>query len=100
VPAGSTVVVLRLENEAEEILHYMMSAGVEPDREYVVDEHAGDGDNAVTRLTDDGGAAIEVEGLLARTVSVRVVERGSGGVSRVGDAGAELQLLGHDRWGM
>jgi DtxR family Mn-dependent transcriptional regulator len=100
VPAGSRVTVLRLENEAEELLHYMMRAGVEPGRAYVVEAHAGDGDAAVTRLTDDGGRAIEVEDRLARTVSVRVDERGDGPVSTLAEAGPELQLLGQDRWGM
>lgn len=100
VPAGSRVIVLRLENEAEEILHYMKRAGVEPEHAYVVETHAGAGDDAVTRLTGEDGRPIDVEGRLARTVSVRVVERGTGPVSGLDEAGAELQLLGHDRWGM
>jgi DtxR family transcriptional regulator, iron-dependent repressor len=100
VPAGSRITVLRLENEAEELLHYMMRAGVEPGRAYVVEEHAGDGDDAVTRLADDGGRPIELEDRLARTVSVRVDARGDGPVSTLAQAGPELQLLGPDRWGM
>jgi DtxR family Mn-dependent transcriptional regulator len=100
VPAGSRITVLRLENEAEELLHYMMRAGVEPGRAYVVEEHAGDGDAAVTRLSDDAGRRIEVEDRLARTVSVRVDARGDGPVSTLAEAGPELQLLGPDRWGM
>ncbi len=100
VPAGSRITVLRLENEAEEILHYMARAGVEPGSGYTVDEHSGTGDEAVTRLTRDGGLRVEVEDRLARTVSVRVDERGDGAVSTLAEAGPELQLLGQDRWGM
>ena len=37
---------------------------------------------------------------LARTVSVRVDDRGDGAVSALGAAAAELQLVGPDRWGM
>ena len=100
VPAGSRITVLRLENEAEEILHYMKRAGVEPGSSYTVDEHTGDGDDSITRLTGDDGRQVEVEDRLARTVSVRVDERGDGPVSDLADAGPELQLLGQDRWGM
>jgi DtxR family transcriptional regulator, Mn-dependent transcriptional regulator len=100
VPAGSRITVLRLENEAEEILHYMARAGIEPTRAYRVEEHAGEGDAAVTRLTDGDGRPVEVEDQLARTVSVRVDERGDGPVSTLAHAGPELQLLGPDRWGM
>ncbi|HEU0193577.1 MAG TPA: metal-dependent transcriptional regulator [Gaiellales bacterium] len=100
VPEGSVITVLRLENEAEEILHYMMRNGVEPTRSYTVEQHTGDGDEAVTVLVDDAGERHQVEDRLARTVSVRVDERGDGAVSSLGDLGAELQLLGADRWGM
>ena len=37
---------------------------------------------------------------LARTVSVRVDDRGDGEISALGAAAAELQLVGPDRWGM
>ena len=36
VPVGSELVVLRLENEAEEMLHYLKQRGVEPGRRYSV----------------------------------------------------------------
>ena len=36
VPVGSTIVVLRLENEAEEMLHYMKRHAVEPGQTYTV----------------------------------------------------------------
>ncbi len=100
VEAGSEITVLRLENEAEEILHYMYRAGVEPGRRYTIVSRSGDGEDAVTELEDDGGRSIAVEDRVARTVSVRVEERGDGPVSTLADASAELQLLGADRWGM
>jgi DtxR family Mn-dependent transcriptional regulator len=99
VPVGSTVTVLRLENEAEEILHYMHDAGVEPGFAYTIAARSGDGDDAVTELEGERGR-IAVEDRLARTVSVRIDRRGDGPVSSLTDAGAELQLLGADRWGM
>ena len=100
VPAGSEVTVLRLENEAEEILHYMYRAGVEPGRRYTVASRSGEGDDALTELEADDGTSIAVEDMVARTVSVRVEERGDGPVSTLADASAEIQLLGADRWGM
>ena len=61
----------------------------------------GDGEEAFTQLQPTGGGdSIEIEDRLARTVSVRVVERGDGPVSALGEVGPELQLLGADRWGM
>jgi DtxR family Mn-dependent transcriptional regulator len=100
VPAGSTVVVLRLENEAEEVLHYMARHGVEPGSSYVVADHRGAGEEAETQLEREDGEVSVVADELARTVSVRVVERGDGPVSQLGVAAAELQLLGESRWGM
>ena len=50
VEAGSEITVLRLENEAEEILHYMYRAGVEPGRRYTIVARSGDGDDAITEL--------------------------------------------------
>jgi DtxR family Mn-dependent transcriptional regulator len=100
VPVGSEVVVLRLENEAEEILHYMHRAGVEPGRTYTIVGRQGEGDEATTELEAETGVRSVVEDRLARTVSVRVERRGDGPVSSLTDAGAELQLLGADRWGM
>lgn len=100
VPVGSTVMVLRLENEAEELLHYMKTAGVEPGHRYRVTDRAGQGEDAVTRLAADDGSTVEIDDRFARTVSVRVLERGSGPVSALSQLGPELQLLGADRWGM
>jgi DtxR family transcriptional regulator, Mn-dependent transcriptional regulator len=101
VPVGSEVVVLRLENEAEEMLHYLKARGVEPGRRYVVAGRSGQGDESVTVLRDlDADTTHEVDDRLARTVSVIVQARGEGPVSDVAEAGAELQLLGTTRWGM
>jgi DtxR family Mn-dependent transcriptional regulator len=101
VPVGSEVVVLRLENEAEEMLHYLKQRGVEPGRRYTVSDRRGHGDDAVTELVDiEAGTAHEVDDRLARTVSVVVASRGDGTVSDIVEAGAELQLLGATRWGM
>ena len=100
VPAGSELIVLRLENEAEEILHYMNRRGVEPGRRYTVASRSGEGDDALTELEADDGTSVAVEDMVARTVSVRVEERGDGPVSTLADASAGFQLLGADRWGM
>ena len=100
VESGSAITVLRLENEAEEILHYMYSAGVEPGRRYTINGRAGEGEDAVTELEDGDGNPPAVGKRVGRTVSVRVEERGDGPVSTLADASAELQLLGADRWGM
>jgi DtxR family transcriptional regulator, Mn-dependent transcriptional regulator len=101
VPVGSELVVLRLENEAEEMLHYLKARGLEPGRRYRVTGRRGHGDDAVTELEDlAAGTSHAVDDRLARTVSVLVQERGTGPVSDVAEAGAELQLLGPTRWGM
>ena len=100
VPTGSTVVVLRLENEAEEMLHYMKRHGVEPGFRYTVGDRRGEGEEAETELVAESGDSDWVQDALARTVSVRVEHRGDGAVSALGAAAAELQLVGPDRWGM
>ena len=99
VPVGSTLVVLRLENEAEEMLHYMKQHGVEPGHSFTVSDRRGEGDDAETELTGAAGSQW-LRDALARTVSVRVEQRGDGAVSQLGAAGAELQLVGEGRWGM
>jgi DtxR family transcriptional regulator, Mn-dependent transcriptional regulator len=100
VPVGSEFTVLRLENEAEALLHYMKSHKVEPGFRYRVVEHSGEGEEAITRLELlEGAEPTQVEDRLARTVSVRVELRGEGPVSSITEAGPELQLLGDSRWG-
>ena len=63
---GATVRILRLENEAEDLLHYLKDAGVEPGLEGVV--AANDGEH-VTVSADGNDAAITVS--VAETVSVQ-----------------------------
>jgi DtxR family Mn-dependent transcriptional regulator len=99
VPVGSTIVVLRLENEAEEMLHYMKRHAVEPGQTYTVGARRGEGEEAETELVGESGS-VWVQDALARTVSVRVDDRGDGEISALGAAAAELQLVGPDRWGM
>jgi DtxR family transcriptional regulator, Mn-dependent transcriptional regulator len=65
VVEGASVKVLRLENEAEELLHYLKDAGLEPGLEAVV--LAGEGDEVVL---DAGGREVRVLRTVAETVSV------------------------------
>ncbi len=62
---GAKVRILRLENEAEDLLHYLKDAGIEPGMEGTV--AANDGEQ-VTVSTDSQQAAITVS--VAETVSV------------------------------
>jgi DtxR family Mn-dependent transcriptional regulator len=62
---GAAVTILRLENEAEDLLHYLKDAGIEPGMRGTV--AANDGDH-VTVSTDGEDAAVTVS--VAETVSV------------------------------
>jgi DtxR family transcriptional regulator, Mn-dependent transcriptional regulator len=62
---GAKVTILRLENEAEDLLHYLKSAGIEPGMEGEVS--ANDGEN-VSVASD--GAVATVTSSVAETVSV------------------------------
>lgn len=62
---GAKVKILRLENEAEDLLHYLRDAGIEPGREGEV--QANDGRQVAVRF--DGELA-EVTFSVAETVSV------------------------------
>src|SRR6201996_2916676 len=62
---GATVTILRFENEAEDLLHYLKDAGIEPGMQGIV--AANDGE-LVTVSTDGGEAAVTVS--VAETVSV------------------------------
>jgi DtxR family transcriptional regulator, Mn-dependent transcriptional regulator len=66
VVEGATVKVLRLENEAEDLLHYLKDAGLDPGLEATVQE--GDGDEVV--LDAGGGREVRVLRTVAETVSV------------------------------
>jgi len=65
VQAEATVRILRFENEAEELLHYLKGAGVEPGLEGTVEET--DAEHVVLSL---GGARVELTHSVAETVSV------------------------------
>jgi DtxR family Mn-dependent transcriptional regulator len=62
---GARVTILRLENEAEDLLHYLKEAGIEPGMQGIV--AANDGDH-VTVSTDGRDATVTVS--VAETVSV------------------------------
>jgi DtxR family Mn-dependent transcriptional regulator len=62
---GAKVTILRLENEAEDLLHYLKDAGIEPGLEGAV--AANDGE-LVTVRTNDGEASVTVS--VAETVTV------------------------------
>ena len=66
VELGADVVVLRFENEAEELLHYLRAAGLEPGLEGKVESSD---DDTVVIASDDGKH--EVSRSVAETVSVR-----------------------------
>jgi DtxR family transcriptional regulator, Mn-dependent transcriptional regulator len=65
VEEGASVKVLRLENEAEDLLHYLKDAGLEPGLEATV--RGDDGDEVVL---DAGGTEVRVLRTVAETVSV------------------------------
>jgi DtxR family Mn-dependent transcriptional regulator len=65
VASGASVKVLRLENEAEDLLHYLKDAGLEPGLEATV--RGGDGDEVVL---DSGSGEVRVLRTVAETVSV------------------------------
>jgi DtxR family Mn-dependent transcriptional regulator len=65
VEVGATVKVLRLENEAEDLLHYLKEQGLEPGLEATVRED--DGDEVVL---DAGEGDVRVLRTVAETVSV------------------------------
>jgi DtxR family transcriptional regulator, Mn-dependent transcriptional regulator len=66
VEPGARVRVLRFENEAEDLLHYLKAAGLEPGLEGTL--AARDGEEVV--LQADGGARVTVTPSVAETVSV------------------------------
>jgi len=66
VELGAAVTILRFENEAEDLLHYLKSAGLEPGLEGTL--AAADDDVVVVATAD--GTEIEVTRSVAETVSV------------------------------
>jgi DtxR family Mn-dependent transcriptional regulator len=66
VEEGATVTILRFENEAEELLHYLMTTGIEPGMRGVVTSR----DDSEVVVTSDAGQACTIDRDLAETVSV------------------------------
>ena len=66
VEAGAKVRILRFENEAEDLLHYLKGIGLEPGLEGTLSEAEGDDDVVV----EHDGARIVVTRSVAETVSV------------------------------
>jgi len=65
VAPGATVRILRFENEAEELLHYLKASGIEPGMEATVAES--DGEHVV--LEGGDGQRMELTSSVAETVS-------------------------------
>ena len=65
---GAEVMILRFENEAESLLHYLKDIGLEPGLKGKVTSSETD---AVVVTADDDGKAIEVQRTVAETVTVR-----------------------------
>ena len=66
VEEGAAVTILRFENEAEDLLHYLKEAGIEPGAKGTLTAHS---DDEVT-VAMDGGRACTVTFSVAETVSV------------------------------
>ncbi len=66
VESGASVHVLRFENEAEELLHYLKQTGLHPGLEGKIESN---GDDEVVIASDDGRHAVSKS--VAETVSVR-----------------------------
>jgi DtxR family transcriptional regulator, Mn-dependent transcriptional regulator len=66
VAVGATITVLRFENEAEDLLHELRAAGIEPGMKGTL--HAGDDDDVTVRA--DGGTEHTLHRTVAETVSV------------------------------
>jgi DtxR family Mn-dependent transcriptional regulator len=86
---GAKVTILRLENEAEDILHYLKDAGIEPGLKGEI--AANDGD-LVTVATD--GATATVTASVAETVSVIAVPSPPARIAL-----PEQLVLGRERYG-
>jgi DtxR family transcriptional regulator, Mn-dependent transcriptional regulator len=65
VEEGASVKVLRFENEAEELLHYLKRSGLEPGLEGTVDSRHDD-----EVVVDAGGQKLTIDATVAETVSV------------------------------
>ncbi len=68
VVEGASVRVLRFENEAEDLLHYLKASGIEPGMEGIV--QAGDGEPGHVIVETADGQRVELTSSVAETVSV------------------------------
>jgi DtxR family Mn-dependent transcriptional regulator len=66
VAIGAEVRILRFENEAEDLLHYLKAAGLEPDLKAILAEH----DDEHVVLRDGDGRLLTLTPSVAETVSV------------------------------
>jgi DtxR family Mn-dependent transcriptional regulator len=66
VSEGATVKILRFENEAEDLLHYLKEIGIEPGQTGTLTSSSPE----VVTLTTDAGAEVSVTFSVAETVSV------------------------------
>jgi DtxR family Mn-dependent transcriptional regulator len=65
VEEGASVTILRFENEAEELLHYLKRSGLEPGLKGTVDSKSDD-----EVIVEAGGQKLTVDATVAETVSV------------------------------
>jgi DtxR family Mn-dependent transcriptional regulator len=86
---GATVTILRLENEAEDILHYLKDAGIEPGLEGEIASNDGE---LVTVASDSATATVTVS--VAETVSVLARPSPPARIAL-----PEQLVLGRDRYG-
>ena len=93
VPVGSTVRVLRHENEAEELLHSFKLAGIEPGDSIEVTGLTGESLELLTPAK--GATTLSIPE--SRAVTVAVEESGDGPVAEVDVPGAAVAL--HTSWG-
>lgn len=89
---GASVRILRLENEAEDVLHYLMDAGVEPGLEGTV--AASDDEHVTITATADGS-----EHTLTRSVAETVTVRADPSPPARTAIPAEQLVLGKERYG-
>jgi DtxR family transcriptional regulator, iron-dependent repressor len=94
VPAGSTIRILRFENEDHGLLQTFMSAGIEPRSSYVISGH-GEDETALT----DGDRLTSLPRYAARTISVAVEHQGDGEPAEQDpESLATAYLLGDSQW--
>ncbi|MDO8210070.1 metal-dependent transcriptional regulator [Conexibacter sp. CPCC 206217] len=89
---GASVLILRLENEAEDVLHYLMDAGVEPGLQGTV--VASDDEHVTVRADADGS-----EHTLTRSVAETVTVRADPSPPARTAIPAEQLVLGANRYG-